>query len=219
MTSAFRALSNAVFLTFVGGGAATLDAQTTLRGKVVDSEIGSGIAGATVRVGKDGQAITTDSLGRFILTGLRKGTAEVLIMAIGYDSSTFEVPIRDSGTVAGAFPLDFNGYMLSPIVIQARAEALMPRYTDFEGRRQRKMGAYLRWDDIKKAGFNTVGEALRSVRGVRIECNQAEFECAAVMVRTPQCHPTWYVDGVEVRSFNESTPIRDVYGIEVPGRM
>src|ERR1041384_8250155 len=114
MTSAFRALSNAVFLTFVGGGAATLDAQTTLRGKVVDSEIGSGIAGATVRVGKDGQAITTDSLGRFILTGLRKGTAEVLIMAIGYDSSTFEVPIRDSGRGARGLPPAFQRALRAP---------------------------------------------------------------------------------------------------------
>ena len=104
---------------------------------------------------------------------------------------------------------------LPPIEIQARADALMPRYTDFERRRQRKMGAYLRWDEIKKQGYNTVGEALRRVKGVRIQCNQAEFECGAVMVGTPQCNPTWYIDGVEVHSFNENTPIHDIYGIEV----
>ena len=48
-----------------------------------------------------------------------------------------------------------------------------------------------------------------------MECNQQTFECNAVMVRTPQCHPTWYIDGVEVHSFEESTPIIDIYGIEV----
>jgi len=30
----------------------------------------------------------------------------------------------------------------------------------------------------------------------------------------PQCHPS-YIDGVEVHSFQENTPIIDVYGIEV----
>ena len=60
-----------------------------------------------------------------------------------------------------------------------------------------------------------MGDALRTVRGVRIQCNQQEFECNAVMVRTPQCTPTWYIDGVEARSFHANTPIADIYGIEV----
>jgi len=82
-------------------------------------------------------------------------------------------------------------------------------------RRHRALGAYLRWDEIKRKGYSSVGDALRTVRGVRIECNQQAFECNAVMVRTPQCPPTWYIDGVEARSFHENTPISDVYGIEV----
>jgi hypothetical protein len=36
------------------------------------------------------------------------------------------------------------------------------------------------------------------------------------MARAPrQCKPTWWIDGVEVRSFHENTPIRDIYGIEI----
>ena len=215
MTFTFRLLSRGLFLAFACGGAATLDAQSTLRGRVIDSEMGNPIAGAVVRLGKDGPTLTTDSLGRFEAVGLPKGSVDLRITAIGYDSTAFDIRMKDSGTVAGDFPLDFNGYLMSPIVVQARAEALMPRYNDFERRRARKMGAYLRWDEIKKAGYNTIGEALRTVRGVRIDCNQAAFECNAVMVRSPQCHPQWYIDGIEVHSFDENTPIRDVYGIEV----
>jgi outer membrane receptor for ferrienterochelin and colicin len=101
------------------------------------------------------------------------------------------------------------------MAVRARRERLLPRYQDFEQRRERALGAFLRWDELKKRGYGSVGEALRSVRGVRIQCNQETYECFAVMARSPQCQPTWWIDGVEVRSFHESTPIRDVYGIEI----
>jgi hypothetical protein len=113
------------------------------------------------------------------------------------------------------FPLDFTGDELPDVVVQARAEQLMSRYLDFERRRERGLGAYLRWDEIKERGYYSVGDALRSVRGIRIKCDQKRFECYAVLSRTPHCKPAWYVDGVQVSSFHENTPIRDVYGIEI----
>jgi len=174
-------------------------AQATLRGRVIDSEMGTPLAGATVRVGNSGPLVKTDSAGVFVAQNVTPGF----------------IAIPESGVVQGVFPLDFNGFMLPAVVVEARAVALMPRYTDFERRRQRKMGAYLRWDEIKKQGAGSIGDALRTVRGVHMECDQQKFECYAHMARTPQCEPTWYVDGVEVHSFHENTPINDVYGIEV----
>jgi hypothetical protein len=191
-------------------------AQVTLRGQVLDSEMGSPLAGATVRVGTDSTLHRTDSAGLFEITGLRGGvTTDVRIQMIGFEEGVFRLRLPDSGVVARVFSLDFNGFMLPEIVVQARAEILQPRYIDFERRRQRKLGAFLRWDDLKKAGYNSVGDALRTVRGVRIQCDQSAFECHAVMSRTPNCHPVWYIDGIEVHSFQENTPIRDIYGIEV----
>jgi hypothetical protein len=134
---------------------------------------------------------------------------------VGYEEGIFKVFIPDSGSVNRQFALDFNGFMLPEVVVQARAEVLQPRYIDFERRRLRKLGAFLRWDDLKKQNYSSVGDALRSVRGVRIQCDQSRFECAAVMSRTPNCHPSWYIDGIQVHSFQENTPIRDIYGIEV----
>jgi hypothetical protein len=101
------------------------------------------------------------------------------------------------------------------VAVVARAELLAPRYLDFERRRQRGLGAYLRWDYLAKQGYNTLGDALRVVRGVRISCNQQTFECFAHMTRAPECRPTWWIDGMVVHSFSENTPIRDVYGIEI----
>ena len=189
--------------------------QAALRGRVVDSEMGTPLAGATVRVGNSGPVVKTDSGGVFVAQNVTSGVIAIEIRQIGFEPGTFDIRIPASGVVQGVFPLDFNGYMLPAVVVEARASALMPRYNDFEQRRQRKMGAYLRWDELKKQGVSSVGDALRTVRGVRMECDQQRFECYAHMARTPQCEPTWYVDGVEVHSFHENTPINDVYGIEV----
>lgn len=189
--------------------------QATVRGRVIDSELGTPLAGATVQLGKTGPVVKTDSGGVFVARNVTAGLTAIEIRQIGFEPGTFDLRIPDSGVVQGVFPLDFNGFELPAVVVEARAVALAPRYTDFERRRQRKMGAYLRWDELKKQGASSVGDALRTVRGVRMECDQQKFECLAHMARTPQCEPTWYIDGVEVHSFHADTPINDVYGIEI----
>lgn len=190
-------------------------AQATLRGRVIDSEMGTPLAGANIRIQGVSTPLTTDSLGRFEARDLKRGEVEVTVRLIGFEAGVFTVYIPASGTLEGSFALDFNGFELPAVVVQARAEQLMPRYVDFERRRQRGIGTYLRWDDLKKQGAMSIGDALRTVRGVRIQCDQQKFECFARMARTPGCQPTWWIDGVEVRSFHENTPIRDVYGIEI----
>ena len=189
--------------------------QATLRGRVIDSEIGQPVEGAAVRIRRGTAPLTTDSLGRFEALDLSEGDAEISIQVIGYAPGVFWLRLPASGVVDRVFALDFTGARLPALVVEARAERLERRYVDFEARRHRRMGTYLRWDELEKRGYASVGDALRTVRGVRIQCNQQTFECFAYMARTPQCQPTWWLDGVEVRSFHENTSIRDVYGIEV----
>lgn len=190
-------------------------AQATLRGRVVDSELGHAIASASVRIKPGTASVTTDSLGRFEAHDLAAGAAEVTIEALGYETAVFTVRLAAPDTVNGVFPLDFTGYRLPPVAVEARAEQLVPRYLDFERRRHNGMGAYLRWDELAEKGYSSVGDALHVVRGVRIRCDSQTFECFAFMARTPQCQPTWWIDGMQVHSFHENTPIRDIYGIEV----
>lgn len=204
-------------LALVGAGveAQTVYAQATIRGRVIDSEVGDALPGAVVRIRGVSSTFITDTLGSFEATGLPPGEASVSIEVAGYTPSVFGVHLAASDKVERDFALDFSGHRLSNVVVQARAERLMPRYVDFERRRQRSLGAYFRWDELKQGSYNSVGDALRTVRGVRIRCNQQTYECFAAMVRSPNCLPTWWIDGVEVGSFHENTPIRDVYGIEI----
>jgi hypothetical protein len=217
MISARQTLVVALCAALVGVATPTpAPGQATLRGRVLDSEMGNPLAGAAVRIGRDSViAAKSDSLGFFRITNLPGGTTDLRIQLIGYEEGLFRIHLPDSGSVGQNFSLDFNGFMLPEVVVQARAEVLQPRYIDFERRRLRKLGAFLRWDDLKKASYSSVGDALRTVRGVRIQCDQSAFECFAVMSRTPNCHPAWYIDGIQVHSFHENTPIRDIYGIEV----
>ncbi len=199
----------------VGVEAQTVYAQATIRGRVIDSEVGDALPGAIVSIRGVSSTFITDTLGSFEAMGLPPGEATVSIEVAGYSPGVFRVHLAASDNVQQDFALDFSGHRLSSVVVQARAERLMPRYVDFERRRQRGLGAYFRWDELKQGSYNSVGDALRTVRGVRIRCNQQTYECFAAMVRSPHCLPTWWIDGVEVGSFHENTPIRDVYGIEI----
>jgi hypothetical protein len=187
----------------------------TIKGRVIDSELGEPIADATVRVRPGGDPITTDSSGAFEVTGIRPGQVEVAVQAVGFQSRSWKFTVQEGQTITRDFSIDFTGDKLPEIEVTARVVKLAPRYADFERRRERGVGAFLRWDEIKKKNFNTVGQAMKSIRGIRLDCNQREFECFIRMARTPNCSPSWYVDGVRVTSFHENTPIRDVYGLEI----
>jgi hypothetical protein len=194
--------------------APTLRAQATLKGRIVDSETGQRIPSARVSFSRGAAPLVADSIGEFTVP-IRSGEEKVTVQALGYAPRTLVIVAPDTGSVARDFAMDFTGDRLPAVAVQARAEQLMPRYADFEHRRQRAVGAFLRWDEMAKRNFGSVGDALRTVRGVRITCDQATFECYARMTRTPQCQPVWIIDGTEARSFHENTPVRDVYGIEI----
>jgi hypothetical protein len=194
--------------------AASAGAQGTLRGRVVDSETGLPIIGAQVQVRK-APAIKTDSTGVFVAADIPGGDAQVTITMLGFSPGQFKVHVNMGGVTEKVFSLDFTGQKLPQVVVQARAEQIMSRYSDFEARRQRGQGAFLRWDQLTDERFGSVGDALKSIRGVRMQCNQQTYECYAVMARSPQCKPVWVIDGMEAQMFHENTPIRDVYGIEI----
>ena len=81
-------------------------AQATLRGQVLDSEMGNPLLGATVRIGTDTASVKTDSSGLFIITGLRGGPTDISIKMIGYEEGLFRIRLPESGVVERVFSLD-----------------------------------------------------------------------------------------------------------------
>ncbi len=186
----------------------------TLKGRILDDETGEPVANAVVRI-KGRPPLTANSQGRFEVSDLPAGLVEVVIQAIGYAAPTHKFPVSAGQVIDRIFPMQFNGTKLPDLEVKVRVQRLAPRYAEFERRRGLGLGAYFRWDEIAARGFSTVGDALRTVRGVKMRCDQAAFECYAVMARNTQCAPSWWIDGVETRSFHENTPIRDIYGLEI----
>ena len=78
-----------------------------------------------------------DSLGRFEVTGLPVGTLQLTLLALGYAGDQFRVTIAADKVTESRFGLDFSGESLPDVVVTARATKLVPRYTDFETRRER----------------------------------------------------------------------------------
>lgn len=196
----------------LGGQEAT---GAVLKGSAIDDETGEPVGSVIVRI-PGLTVVNGDSLGRFEVHNLPLGEYEITVQGLGYRALRVKIRVNsDTDVIQRRFAMEFDGQELPDVVVTARAQKLVPRYVDFERRRERGLGAYFRWDEIKDRGFNRVGDALRTVRGVRIRCDQRSFECNAYMARSQNCPPVWYIDGVRVGSFHESTPIRDLYGIEV----
>lgn len=184
----------------------------TLKGRILDDETGDPVSSAVVRI-KGRPPLTATAQGTFQVSDLPAGQVDVAIQAIGFEPIIVKFPIAAGQVIERIFPLQFTGSKLPDLEVKVRAQRLAPRYSEFERRRGLGMGTYFRWDEMQ--AFNTLGDALRTVRGVRIRCDQARYECFAVMARNPQCNPTWWIDGVEIRSFHENTSIRDIYGVEI----
>jgi iron complex outermembrane recepter protein len=91
-TVSFRGLTGAAAALVLAGlalastapAAAAQSVRGTVEGTVTDARLDTPIAGATVGTGLPGQAVATDSAGRYRLTGIDMGAQRIEIRAVGY---------------------------------------------------------------------------------------------------------------------------------------
>lgn len=197
--------------------APTVSAQASsagLIGKIFDEKTNQILADVLILVDSTRRDVMVSSQGRFVLATLTPGRHTVEVRAIGYRPQILEVTLLDGQVMERDFPMSFTGDRLPDVAIEARNSKLLPRFADFERRRVQGMGVYITRDEIRARGYMRMGDALRTIQGVRVDC--AEVDCVIHMTRaTAGCYPTFYVDGRLARSFATSTPMSDVQGIEV----
>ena len=185
-----------------------------LIGKIFDERTNEAMADALIFVDSLRHDIPISGQGRFVVTQLRPGLHLIEIRAVGYRPHRLEVILAEGQVLEQQFAMVFSGEKLPELAVEARNSKLLPRFADFERRRHRGIGAYITRDEIRAKGYMNMGDALRTIQGVKVDCGVVE--CIIHMVRSAAgCHPTFYVDGRLVRSFAESTPINDVQGIEI----
>ena len=193
---------------------------STVVGRIADRSSGKPVASAEVVNGTDSRATTTDSVGRFTLGGLVAGKSRLVIRAQGFPLTTFVVDLPAGDTLIQVIQLDSTAEGRSraqqlPQVSVKGQQSLGPRYADFERRLKTGRGQYLTADDIDKNRYNSLQEAVRTMRGVEVSCGGGDG-CYIKMARAPmQCVPEYVVDDRVDNMFGPRTPIRDIQGIEV----
>ena len=185
----------------------------TIRGRLVDSETGDPIVQAIVRIRNNNAETQTDQNGGFEFTGLPEGEYDLEMRALGFSERRERVFLRPGQVSQRTYGMDFTGDKLPEIVVSARNEKVASRYTEFHRRLERGLGYYVMWDELKRRGYTSVGESLRGVRGIQVRCGP--IDCQIRMSRSRNCDPIYYIDGNQATFFTSSTPVNDIYGMEV----
>ena len=183
-------------------------------GRIYDERTNEAMVDVLVLIDSLRRDVSVSSQGRFVITRLPAGRHLLEIRAIGYRPKAVEIILAEGQVAERQFGMVFTGEQLPDLSVEARNSKLLPRFLDFERRRQHGMGVYITREEIRARGYMRMGDALRTVQGVRVDCT--EVDCIIRMARsTAGCFPTYYVDGRLARSFAVSTPMSDVQGIEV----
>jgi hypothetical protein len=185
-----------------------------LIGHIFDQNTNESIAHALIFLDSVRREVPISGQGRFVLSSLLPGRHRVEIRAIGYRPHLLEITLVDGQVLERQIPMLFTGATLPEISVEGQNSKPLARLAEFERRRQKGLGSFITRDQIRAKGFMNMGDALRTIQGVKVDC--AAAECSIHMSRSSAgCFPIFYVDGNLARSFAVTTPITDVEAIEV----
>ncbi|MFN2566554.1 MAG: carboxypeptidase regulatory-like domain-containing protein [Gemmatimonadaceae bacterium] len=200
--------------------AASLDAQqATIKGRVVDRTTQVGLARVEVVFLGDHRSVTTDSTGQYLFVALPAGTAQFLVRAPFFPATQVIVEVMAGENPERIIVLDStaagrNTAQALPATL-VEAAPLDRRLEDFERRRRTGRGHYLTRAEIERSGASSLQDAVRTLRGVAVECGGGQG-CYVRMVRAPmQCKPDYVIDRRIDNNFGPTTPIRDIEAVEV----
>ena len=215
-------LSHIVLPCLLGSAALRAQESATLRGVVTDKSSGKAVVDAQIIMLEDTRSASSDSSGRYEISGLRPGASKLVVRAVGFPPLRVDVELIAGKTTDRAIQLDStdagrlaSAQSLPAVSVSAPATPFNYRLADFERRRQTGRGQYLTEDEITKSGAYNIADAVKTMRGVNYECGVGAG-CYVRMARAPmRCLPEFIVDGQVINDFGPVTPIRDFVALEV----
>ncbi len=191
-----------------------------IQGMVVDRSSGRAVVRAEIVLGGAGTRVVTDSLGNYLISDVPAGIVRLHVRANGFPFTSVYLALSHGETMSRVIEIDStsggreSAQPLAGVAVTAPRPPT-PRYVDFERRRANGRGQYVVREEIERAGYSTLQDAMRGLRGVNIDCGGGTY-CAIRMARAPlRCGPEYIVDERVDNWFGPSTPIRDIEGIEV----
>jgi len=200
-------------------------------GQIVIRESGNPIPYARLVVLSDGgRADNADSVGRFDITGLKPGIHRFMLVVPGVPRSNFVIAFAKGERIVQNVEIELAALSAPPdppptaagakAQPLARVDVTAPapmdrRYLDFERRLRTGRGQYVTRAQIEERQYNTLQDAMRQLRGVRVDCGGGAG-CFITMARAPMgCSPDYVIDERVDNAFGPQTPIRDIEAIEV----
>ena len=154
-------------------------AQSVFLGTVVaDADTTMPLAGAEVIIPAINRAVRADSLGRFAVNDIPKGTFGISVRRVGYDAINVTGRFSGRDTVAVDFSLTRTAAALDTVHI-AGAMTEHGKFLGFEERRAHSGGLFLTRTDMERDKDRPLGEILAKLPGVRVNRFGAESAVAS----------------------------------------
>jgi Carboxypeptidase regulatory-like domain len=223
----FRALLLLAVLAACDASRAELLAQRptgTLRGVVTDSR-SLPVSGVRVVVGPNGIEATSDSLGRFVVSGLPLGVHPLSIRRIGFAPLFADIDLRRAGETVANITLEPLTAAISLDTVRIVANgAVSPELEGFYERRATGIGQFIMRETLDQRSGSTLSEVLRS-RATRLKyvpraCSNGVAIVGAdspvdlmpsqkvgqgMCTMTGACYAQVFVDGVRLYSYDRFT--------------
>lgn len=165
----------------LGSSAGLAQDKAQLIGKVYDSRTGQVLPTAIIALDGVKADVSLSNQARFVLSGVEPGERRILIRVVGYKPFTGFLKFEAGRTLEKTFELEFTGEQMPELEVEARNSKTLPRFVEFERRRDRGVGHFIGRDEISARGYMNMGDALRTVKGVKVYCDA--LDCRARMAR------------------------------------
>lgn len=190
--------------------------QTRVVAGIIRDSAGAPLGGSQVSLGARGPVPTSPD-GRFVITGVPVGLAELAVHRVGYRPFSMDVDVeaaaRDSiDVVLQPLPVRLAGVTATA---KMRADPPDSRLDGFRQRSVRHIGYFITRDQIDRKTNKRLVDALRGIPGVRTVSSSMG---RSVRLGASRCPPLVFVDGFPATagSFDlESVDVSSLEGVEV----
>jgi TonB-dependent receptor len=163
---------------------ASLAAQGTIVGTIVNDETGLALTGVSVRIPALQREVLTDRTGRYVLPGVSAGTQVVTTRYLGYTPASQSVTIISGRTATADFRLKATEVVLGAVVVTmprtGQAAALSQQ--QFAGNLTNVVAA----DQIGRFPDANIGDALKRIPGITIGLDQGEARFGSIRGTEPR---------------------------------
>jgi len=183
----------------------------SITGTVRATEQGPLLEGARVSLLGTTFTTTTGHKGEFSLKDLPPGKYVIQAIAIGYSTLTSEIEVKEKELLEIRFEAPPEGLRLPEVTVVEKPN--LP--TEFVRRSEEGGGRYISRADIERRNAHSVGDLLRTVPGLRVNCSRVP--CRVQFMRASRnCPMSYWLDGIPTDAWSVlMQPPRELDGVEI----